>query len=555
MNRIDLTAKATVMALALLFLSSSVVLAGNQQPVGSVNSVPQAQGTLSANSNFSTYLGGSSSEDATKVTLDHLGNTILIGQTGSADFPVTEDAIQTSYGGGDWDAYVAKFDVEGDLLFATYLGGNSYEHVTWVRADEANNIIVAGTTSSTNFPTTPSAYRTSAQGGGDGFIAKISPDGENLLFATYFGGSGEDWIYGMEFDASGNLMFSGWTSSSGLATSGVVQEAYAGNMDAFIAKMSPNGQNLLMFSYLGGSGVDRGWTMTSDSDHSFIFSGQTSSTDFPVTPDAIQSSKGIAADAYVAVLSSDGTALNYSSYLGATGDDYGLGIKVDSGNNIVVTGFTESANLNTTAAYQANSAGNDDIFVAKITPDRTYQFCTYLGGSGYDRAWELAIDSNDDIIVLGRSTSTNYPVTPDAYQEENGGIWDVVVTKMSSDGQSLIKSTYFGGTYSDLGEGVVVDGEGNVVVSGSTSSPDLPVSEEASQPTLAGSLTPDSFATCFVFDPPPEEPSYTETTSTSTDTTSTYPETGSGFDLLTLGVVGLGAAVLLIVGIAFRSRK
>ena len=356
-----------------------------------------------ADSNFSTYVGGSDDEDATKVAFDNDGNTILIGQTASGDFPVTTGVVQETYGGGPWDSFIVKYNPSGDVVFSTLLGGNSYEHVTWVTVDDSNNIIVAGATSSTDFPTTASAYRESAQGGGDGFIAKLSPDGETLLFSTYFGGTAEDWIYGMEFDESGNLMFTGWTLSTGLATSGVVQETHGGNIDIFIAKMSSNGQSLLMFSYLGGTGFERGWTMASDADHNYVITGVTTSTDFPTTPDALQSEKSGADDTYLAVVSSDGTNLNYSSYLGGSADDYGLGVKVDSDQNIILTGVTESLNFNVTNAYQAGTGGVDDIFVTKVTPNRTYAFSTYLGGSGYDRAWELALDTNDDIIILNRS--------------------------------------------------------------------------------------------------------------------------------------------------------
>ncbi len=545
-----------VIGSALLLISLLTFASANYGPTlftPVLHEGPEGVNIGAADSNFSTYIGGSDDEDATKVTFDNEGNTILIGQTGSGDFPVTTGVVQEAYGGGSWDAFVVKFNPSGDILFATLLGGNAYEHVTWVTVDDSNNIIVAGTTSSTNFPTTESAYKETYQGGGDGFISKLSPDGETLLFSTYFGGTGEDWIYGMEFDGSGNLMFTGWTTSTGLATSGVVQETHGGNLDIFLAKLSSNGQNLHMFSYLGGTGFDRGWTLASDEAHNYVITGVTTSSDFPTTIDALQSEKSGADDAYLAVVSSDGTHLNYSSYLGGSADDYGLGIKVDSSQNIILAGVTESANFNVTNAYQGATGGYDDIFITKITPNRSYAFSTYLGGSSYDRAWELAVDHDDNIIVLGRSTSSDYPVV-DAYQDENQGLWDAVVTKMAADGQSLIKSTYWGGSYTDLGEGVAVDSEGHVVISGSTSSDDIPISEGAAQTELGGA--PDVFVSHIAFDPAPEEPTTTTTGSSSTTTNTTAGSTGGNpLGLVPLAVIGIAAVVVLLLGVALKSRK
>ena len=137
---------------------TTLIFAGVLLPAVSSNPVV-AQG-----SQYSTYIGGSMGEDATKVTFDNEGNTILIGQTPSDDFPVTDDAIQSEYGGGGWDAYVAKFSPSGDLLYSTYLGGDGYEHVTTVNVDSQNNMILAGTTESDEFPTTLDALQPSHAG-------------------------------------------------------------------------------------------------------------------------------------------------------------------------------------------------------------------------------------------------------------------------------------------------------------------------------------------------------------------------------------------------------
>ncbi|MCK5152424.1 MAG: hypothetical protein KAQ65_11300, partial [Candidatus Thorarchaeota archaeon] len=157
--------------------------------------------TSAADSSFCTYFGGSNQEDATKVGFDNDGNTVLIGQTQSTDLPVTEGALQVEYGGGTWDGFVCKYHENGTLLWATYLGGNDYEHVTNINFDSNNNIVLTGVTGSTDFHVTVDALQSSNAGITDGFIVKLSPDGD-LLYSSYFGGSGEDWAYGVHLDTS-----------------------------------------------------------------------------------------------------------------------------------------------------------------------------------------------------------------------------------------------------------------------------------------------------------------------------------------------------------------
>ena len=146
---------------------------------------------ISESPDFITYFGGTNIEDATKVAFDNDGNTILIGQTQSTNLPVTDNAFQSEYsGGGDWDAFIAKFSPTGELLFSSYLGGTGYEHVTVVNVDADNNMIVAGTTQSSGLPTTAGALHENPLGSTDGFVFKIAPNG-TVLLGTYFGGTGE----------------------------------------------------------------------------------------------------------------------------------------------------------------------------------------------------------------------------------------------------------------------------------------------------------------------------------------------------------------------------
>ncbi|MHA1481240.1 MAG: hypothetical protein ACTSQZ_07450, partial [Candidatus Thorarchaeota archaeon] len=211
--------------------------------------------SLAADSNYTTYFGSVGAEDATKIAFDREGNTILIGQSQSDGMPTTTGVFQETRSGGD-EPFIAKFSPAGDLIFCTYLGGAGYEHITSVNTDSDNNILVSGHTQSRNFPISSDAYQSDFGGGGDGFIAKISPDGTSLIYSSYFGGAGEEWIYGMEVDDSDNYLFSGFSSSDGLATVGAYQTTRNGLQDAFVAKLSANGASLNFLSYFGGTGSD-----------------------------------------------------------------------------------------------------------------------------------------------------------------------------------------------------------------------------------------------------------------------------------------------------------
>jgi hypothetical protein len=507
---------------------------------GLVLPVPSANLVTSETSTYTTYFGGTMGEDATKVAFDNEGNTILIGQTPSDDFPTTVGAFQDTYGGGDWDGFVAKFSPSGDLLYSSYLGGFGYEHVTSVNTDSENNIVLTGTTASSNFPTTPDGFDTTFNGVTDGFIMKIAPNG-SLLYSSFFGGTGNDWIYGIQFDSSENYMFSGWTDSLGLGTAGTLYPNAIGGADSFIARVSADGSTLQMFSYIGGTGTDRIYTLDIDSDYNYIIGGLTESSDFPVSPNAFQSITTIEVDAVLAKISHNGSTLVYSTLLGGNGEDLGLTVSVDSADSICISGYTTSDDLTTVNAYQSTfGGGTADIYIAKFNSTGYVDFLTYLGGDGTDYCWEAVFDFEDNIVVAGRTGSSNYPAH-DGLNDTAQGSLDAVATKFTPDGQTIIASSYIGGSGSDIGEGVAVDGSGNVVVSGRTLSTDFPITSGAYQTELAGSS--DVFVCHTAFDTLVVTQTNT-TTTISTGTSGIPPET---INLLLIGIGGIVVVIVLVV--------
>ncbi|MHA2359551.1 MAG: hypothetical protein ACXAB5_04715 [Candidatus Thorarchaeota archaeon] len=533
--RRNLPSKVVCLSITCLLLLGILIPATTANPIAKTF-------ISSAGPTFITYFGGTSSEDATKVAFDNEGNTILIGQTMSTNLPVTNDSFQ-SEGGGNWDAFIAKFSPMGDLLFCSYIGGAGYEHVTAVNIDDDNNMIVAGTTMSPGLPTSTGALHEAPLGNTDGFVFKIAPNG-TVLFGTYFGGTGEDWIYGMEFDDSGNYLFSGWTTTDGLATSGVYQNTYAGGGgDAFVARLSANGSNLQMFSYIGGVGDDKAWSMTIDDSYNFVISG-VASVGYPTTSGAYQSIYGGAYDAYLTKVFYNGSDLMFSTYLGGDNSDLGLGVDVDSHGDIILTGDTESNDVNTLNAVQQEFAGGtNDFFASKFNSTGHPYFVTYIGGNETDRCWDARVDTDDNLILVGRTSSVDFPAINGLNDTKSAG-FDACAIKLSSDGQTIIASTFIGGGGEDIGEGIAVNALGDLVVTGRTWSQDLPVTDGAYQEENRG------LSDVFVCQDPFQSRSVTETTTTGSTSATLPPEV----DMILLYAAAGGVVIIITLAILLKRK-
>ena len=315
---------------------------------------------------YSTYLGGSGVDEANGIAVDGEGNAYIAGNTSSTDFP-TVNAVQPTYGGGDFSAFIAKVAPDGSaLLYSTYLGGNHWDWGTSIAVDGAGDAYVTGVTGSTNFPTV-NALQPTFGGIADAFVTKFAPDGSALLFSTYLGGYGLDQGNGVAVDAAGSAYVTGSTDATNFPTVNAVQPASGGGTDAFVTKFAPDGSALLYSTYLGGSSLDTANGIAVDADGNAYLIGSTWSTNFP-TLDAFQPNfgGGYYADAFVAKLSAGGASLVYSSYLGGSGSDGGNAVAVDTNGNAYVTGNTASADFPTANALQPAYAGVGDAFVAKI---------------------------------------------------------------------------------------------------------------------------------------------------------------------------------------------
>ena len=239
-------------------------------------------------------------------------------------------------------------------------------------------------------------------------------------------------------------------------------------------------------TYLGGTSDEVAYGIAVDNEGNIYLTGQTSSTDFPTTTDAYQTSHaGGTYDIFLAKFNSSGT-LVYSTYLGGTSTDSGRDITVDSEGNVYLTGYTKSTDFPTTTdANQTSNTGSYDIFLAKFNSSGNLVYSTYLGGTSGDYGYDIAVDSEGNVYLTGYTTSTDFPTTTDAYQTSNTGGYDIFITKFNSNG-TLLYSTYLGGTGTDYGSGIAVDNEGNVYITGQTTSTDFPVTTGALQTSNAG---------------------------------------------------------------------
>jgi hypothetical protein len=320
---------------------------------------------------YSTYLGGSNGQSAGfGIAVDSSGNAYVTGGTFATDFPTTDGSLQTSLG-GDQNAFVTELNATGTaLIYSTYLGGNGGANGNGIALDSSGNAYVTGSAGS-NFPTTPGAFQTCEPGGV--FVTELNPTGTALIYSTYLGGSnGQSAGFGIAVDDSGNAYVTGFTTSTDFPTTdGSFQTSLGGDQNAFVTELNPTGTALIYSTYLGGSGQDFGHSIAVDSGNNAYVTGWTSSTNFPTTPGAFQTSYGGGAnDVFVTKLNATGTALSYSTYLGGSGDDVGQGIAVDGAGDAYVVGTTNSTNFPTTAgAFQtshSNDNGNRDAFVTKL---------------------------------------------------------------------------------------------------------------------------------------------------------------------------------------------
>jgi len=455
---------------------------------------------------YATYLGGTGEDDGNAIAIDSSGNAYITGQTKSTDFPTKNPLYGTNKGG--FDVFVTKLSGAtgslGSLVYSTFIGGSSDDSGNAVALDASGNIFVAGGTKSSDFPTL-GAYQSTLKGATNAFVLELNSTGSTLMYSTFLGGTGTDVASGLALDSSGNAYVAGSTTSTDFPPKNPLPSETAGG---FVSELNPSGNALVYSTYLGAGPRDFTAAVAVDATGKAYVTGGTESPIFKTTPGVVQPTcgtdgncNGAVYDAFVSVIQAGGGSFSYSTFLGGSASDEGLGIAIDSAGDAYVTGVTQSSNFPTKNPIQAKFGGVQNAFVAELNPAGTaLLYSTYLGGSGSDAGSGIAVDGSGNAYVTGETGSSNFPVSPNATQPKLGGGNDAFISEIKSGGSALVFSTYLGGSLNENTStingggslaGIAVDNAGaNIYVTGSTASTDFPT--VAAEQTATGG-TGDAF--------------------------------------------------------------
>lgn len=439
---------------------------------------------------YSGYIGGSANDLGASIAVDAAGNAYVVGTTSSteASFPVTVGPDLTHNGGTD--AFVAKVRADGTgLVYCGYIGGSADDRGQGIAVDAKGNAYIVGNTNSSGatFPVTVGPTLTYG-GQGDAFVAKVSPDGTGLVYCGYIGGVENDQGTGIAVDGAGSAYITGLTYSDETTFPVAVGPSltFSGETDAFVAKVDARGTGFLYCGYIGGDDYDQGAGIAVDSSGNAYVAGNTRSKEatFPVTVGPDLTYNGGATDAFVAKVNAEGTGLAYCGYVGGDATDYGFRVAVDGDGNAYVAGATYSteATFPVTVGPSLSHSGFSDGFVAKVNADGSrLVYCGYIGGDGYDWAFDIAVGGGGNAYVVGSTNSTEatFPVSGGPDLTFNG-VEDGFVAKVRADGTGLDYCGYIGGAGYDFAYGVAVDSSGNAYLTGETNS------TEATFPVLVG---------------------------------------------------------------------
>lgn len=430
---------------------------------------------------YTTFVGGSGddlgSAIATNASLT-TGVVVVAGITTSTDLPVSAGAAQSTSGSpagsncltGNGtapctDGFVFELGPSGATSYVTYLGGNDNDGAFGVAVDASGNAYVTGFTFSTNFPTQSALYPALNNGTvsnptfEDAFVTEVNPSGTVLVYSTYLGGSDNDFGAGIAVDTAGEAFITGGSTSTDFpATTGAFQTqcgtdglCNAGNglifSDVFVTKLAAGGGTLSYSTYLGGSSDDTGLAIALDGSANIYVTGQTTddnlntvTDDFPIVAGGFGGSYGAGSNAagsnaFVSKLNPAGhgtSDLIYSSYLGGSTADAGLGIAVDATGNAYVTGSTLSSDFPSTNAFQTSLSGNSDAFITEVAAGgASLGYSSYLGGTGDENfdptssaflGGALVVDSLAHVYTAGTTTSSSgFPSAGAPLQSAYGG--------------------------------------------------------------------------------------------------------------------------------------
>ena len=397
---------------------------------------------------FSTYLGGAGLDASNSVKIDNSGNIYVMGYTSYDNFNISSNFFTSN---NQDDIFVMKLDSTGtQILYSTFIGGNSEDKPRDFSLDNSNDVIISGTTNSTNFPTLH-AYNSTPVGGGlfDGFITGLNKAGNGLLFSSYFDEGGNTSINKIVLDNTNNIYITGSFTYVTIPPLNTSIFNFIFHSDVFVAKFNFNLN--LIFNNLFKNSEASSWGIALNSVNDIYISGSTSSATFP-TVNAYDTTLNGTVDAFLMEFTSNGTPF-FSTYLGGNNIDESFGLAVNSHNYVIVAGQTLSSDFPTVNSISASNKGERDIFVSIFDQNHNLIDSTYLGGSSNDTLSNLALDTTDNVFITGSTESSNFPMVNGVDTTWNGNR-DAYVVKLSPDISSILFSTYLGGNQFDTGMGI-----------------------------------------------------------------------------------------------------
>lgn len=423
---------------------------------------------------YSWVNGGSTIDAVTSMAVDSAGFVYLAGYTDSLDFPTVGSGRSRQPG---VEAFVLKLSpVANQIVYATYLGGSGDDRAMGLAVDGTGSVYVVGSTTSLDFPTVAAA-QAQISGGRDGFVARLNPQGNALVFSTYLGGQGSDLINAACLTRAGELWVAGESDSIDFPVRSAFQTSRSGGEDAVLAKFTPAGA-LVYATYLGGSGNDRATGVAADDLGNAYLTGGTDSTNFP-TSNPLQPANGGHQDAFVAGINAAGNSLLFSTYLGGSGgtpghSETGNGIALDGSGAIVVVGTTSSTDFPLASPIQGRyGGGGSDAFIARLAPGGLRLIYSSYFGGASTDDGLAVISMPDGSVYFAGDTAS--PDLPDinAIQTSNAGLFDGFIAKLAPDNSALMLSSYMGGSLSDSATALGADAAGNIYIAGTTFSSDF----------------------------------------------------------------------------------
>jgi len=441
---------------------------------------------------YSTRLGGTSTEEPANSMVEHNDALYISGTTYSTDFPATPGAYDIRM--DSQDVFVAKVSTDlRTIIYATYLGGTSSDMGHDIDVDPYGNVYVTGQTYSTDFPTTKGAMNETSQIGygytrwgyldllPDGFVTRLSPGGSSLEYSTFITGNRTENCVGIEVDDNGHAYVCGVTESGNFRTKNAYQDELKGYGDVFVMKIVPDGSDVSYSTFIGGK--ESQWyeefpyDIDLDGEGKAVICGYSGEESYPTTSGAYRTT-GMWEIAFVTMLTSDGTDLEFSTYI--ADETYLQGVSAFS-DGIYLTGTTYSSSFPLTSDAYDNQMGgwSDAIFTILSKDGSRLVYSTFLGGAEYEVGESVRKDEKGQAVLTGYTYSTDFPKTPNGYSSSSSGNYDMFLTQFTPDRKGLNYSSVYGGMETDYGMDTYVRNSNEIYVMGYTYSSDYPTTPGA----------------------------------------------------------------------------